>query len=153
MAVSENIDVDTRTDWLFNSTFLTPDEEVLAPYGVEVRRATDGEYPSSYVSETGTAIDMGWVMSGDLSKLIIPNQDQTGAATTTGTFDFGKYFDDEDCYVDDGDGTLELGDRVNTAFGLSRATAKTPSRSMKILPQAAPFMRTLRRPISWPPWS
>lgn len=117
MAVSENIDVDTQTDWLFNSTFLTPDEDVLAPYGVEVRRATDGEYPSSYVSETGTAIDMGWVMSGDLSKLIIPNQVQTGAAATTGAFDFGKYFDDEGCYVDDGDGTLELGDRVNTAFG------------------------------------
>lgn len=117
MAVSENIDVDTQTNWLFNSTFLTPDEEVLAPYGVEVRRATDGEYPSSYVSETGTAIDMGWVMSGDLSKLIIPNQLQTSAATTTGTFDFVKYFDDDGCYVDDGDGTLKLGDRVNTAFG------------------------------------
>lgn len=73
MAVSENIDVDTQTDWLFNSTFLTPDEEVLATYDVDVRRATNKEYPSSYVSETGTAIDMGWVMSGDLNKLIIPN--------------------------------------------------------------------------------
>ena len=117
MAVSENIDVDTQTDWLFNSTFLTPDEDVLTSYGVAVRRATDDEYSSSYVSETGTAIDMGWVMSGDLNKLIIPNQDQVNTATTTGTFDFGPYFDDENCYVDDGDGTLELGNRVNTAFG------------------------------------
>ena len=117
MAVSENIDVDTQTDWLFNSTFLTPDEDVLTSYDVAVRRATDDEYSSSYVSETGTAIDMGWVMSGDLNKLIIPNQDQVDAATTTGTFDFGPYFDDENCYVDDGNGTLELGDRVNTAFG------------------------------------
>ena len=117
MAVSENIDVDTQTDWLFNSTFLTPDEDVLTSYGVAVRRATDDEYSSSYVSETGTAIDMGWVMSGDLNKLIIPKQDQVDTATTTGTFDFGPYFDDENCYVDDGDGTLELGNRVNTAFG------------------------------------
>ena len=60
---------------------------------------------------------MGWVMSGDLNKLIIPKQDQVDTATTTGTFDFGPYFDDENCYVDDGDGTLELGNRVNTAFG------------------------------------
>ena len=44
MAVSENIDVDTQTDWLFNSTFLTPDEDVLTSYGVAVRRATDDEY-------------------------------------------------------------------------------------------------------------
>lgn len=117
MAVSENINVDTQTNWLFNSTFLTPDEDVLTFYNVEVRRATDDEYSSSYVSETGTAIDMGWVMSGELNKLIIPNQNQVDAATTTGTFDFGPYFDDENCYVDDGNGTLELGDRVNTAFG------------------------------------
>ena len=117
MAVSENINVDTQTNWLFNSTFLTPDEDVLTSYNVEVRRATDDEYSSSYVSETETAIDMGWVMSGDLNKLIIPNPNQVDAATTTGTFDFGPYFDDENCYVDDGNGTLELGDRVNTAFG------------------------------------
>ena len=117
MAVSENINVDTQTNWLFNSTFLTPDEDVLTSYNVEVRRATYDEYSSSYVSETETAIDMGWVMSGDLNKLIIPNPDQVDAATTTGTFDFGPYFDDENCYVDDGNGTLELGDRVNTAFG------------------------------------
>lgn len=121
MAVSENIDVDTQTDWLFNSTFLTPDEDVLAPYGVEVRRATDGEYSSSYVSETETAIDMGWVMSGDLSALRIENQDPqmeaAGAATTTGGFDFEPYFDDENCYVDDGNGSLDIGQQVNPTFG------------------------------------
>ena len=122
MAVSESIQVDTTTSWLFNSTFLKPDDEKiqeLTNNGVTVRAATADEYTSSYTSDT--AIDMGWVLEGNLDALRIENQEggQQDTATTTGGFDFESYLQDLDYLEDAHPSGLDIktvSDKLNEAF-------------------------------------
>ena len=97
MAVSDSMTVDTDTDFLFNSTFLMPDEEAMGD-GITVTRDTD--YHSEYNSET--AIDMRWKISGALENLRIENQTDTSSlATTEGTFSFEAFLNDPDSYLVD----------------------------------------------------
>ena len=122
MAVSESIQVDTTTSWLFNSTFLKPDDEKiqeLTNNGVTVRASTADEYTSSYTSDT--AIDMGWVLEGNLDALRIENQEggQQDTATTTGGFDFKTYLQDLDYLEDAHPSGLDIktvSDKLNEAF-------------------------------------
>ena len=87
--------------------------------GVTVRAATADEYTSSYTSDT--AIDMGWVLEGNLDALRIENQEggQQDTATTTGGFDFESYLQDLDYLEDAHPSGLDIktvSDKLNEAF-------------------------------------
>ena len=64
-------DMSIQSDALiFNSTFLQPDEDAL-PEGVTVTRMTGDEIPEdAYQSNTNTAVDMYWKITGDLDELL-----------------------------------------------------------------------------------
>lgn len=64
-------DMSIQSDALvFNSTFLQPDEDAL-PEGVTVTRMTGDEIPEdAYQSNTNTAVDMYWKITGDLDQLL-----------------------------------------------------------------------------------
>ena len=64
MAVSKNMDVAT-TDFVFNSTFLQPDEDAME--GITVTRIENPYGDETYHSDH--AIDMYWKLSGDIESL------------------------------------------------------------------------------------
>ena len=78
MAVSDSIKVDTDTDFVFNSTFLMPDEDAMRSWDANVTVTRDTSYQSSFQSDT--AIDMRWKISGALDELRVKNQ-ENGDAT------------------------------------------------------------------------
>ena len=98
MAIDENMTL-TGDELLFNSTFLMPDEEQMNEFAqyneksgssLSVTKATSEEYDSDY---SGGAEDMGWVISGDLDALYIPNPDgETSGNSNADGFSFQDNF-------------------------------------------------------------
>lgn len=77
MAVDKNMDIETM-DFVFNSTFLKPDEDAMD--GITVERIDNPFGGETYQSEH--AIDMYWQLSGDIENLntglALPLQDYSG---------------------------------------------------------------------------
>lgn len=77
MAVDKNMDIETM-DFVFNSTFLKPDEDAMD--GITVERIDNPFGGETYQSEH--AIDMYWQLSGDIENLntglALPLQDHSG---------------------------------------------------------------------------
>ncbi len=98
MAIDENMTL-TGNELLFNSTFLMPDEDQMNAFAkhngksdlaLNVTKATSEEYDSDY---SGGAEDMGWVISGDLDALYIPNPDgETSGNSNADGFSFQDNF-------------------------------------------------------------